>query len=145
MYFEGIHAILPEVVQWNPGQGVPLMPLKNNQILTFSTPADAEQIYNIARQVSSTCVLVGGTPEKLEYVAQPTGFLVPAQGMVEFFIGDGGNYVYNTTDGPRPYMLYDPAHNINQQVSWLVATYAAGKEGLAIVPTGSGASMFQWA
>ena len=143
MTLDGLQTIYKSVVSYQPAAVSiqetlpPDLPLRANQMLEFSTTADASAILALANQVCPPCTLTGGTQPLTATVFAGTGIIAP-NGEPCYGQGPGGLYLFHTADGPRPYVINNAAIGLTQIIGSLVAAWKPGNTTLHLVGGPSG-------
>lgn len=144
MQLEGIRTVFDSEVAYVPGSGGGAIALSTKYMLNFCSPADAEQIMSIVKQVVPQAQLVGGTSEFTATWNPNTYTLTPGPDQIYAQAdSSGGRYMYRTADGYRPLRIQSVPNALDQFVSELVASYQ-GQTGLKLVNTPQGQKLI-WA
>lgn len=144
MQLEGMRTIYASEVAYVPGAGGGAVALGTDAMRNFCAPSDADQIFQIARQVIPKATLVGTTSQFTVNWNPNTYILTP--GPDEIYAQadtSGGRYMYQTQDGYRPIRIQSVPDGLDQFVSELVASYS-GQTGMKLIKTPQG-NKLQWA
>lgn len=144
MEFEGIRTIYDSEVAFCPGEGLAPQGLDPQSMSTFCGVEDAEQIFQIAKQVVKQATLVGATGNFTSLWNPGTHVLQPGPDQIFAPGVSGGRYMYRTADGYRPMKIQSPMDGLDQFVSELVASYDGTKNGLSLISTAQGKKLV-WA
>lgn len=144
MELDGFRTIFDSEVAYLPGEKIAPVGLDPDAMKTFCSPSDAEQIFQIVKQVLPKATLVGTTGEFTATYGQ-NHILAAGPNQIYADAGSvGGQYMYRTSDGYRPIRIQSVSDGLDQFVAELVASYDGSKNGLTLVSTPQGKKLV-WA